>query len=765
MKNSVQLVVHRLLGGAFALFVSAGVLTEPSPAVAQTGRQSIDLFDRSSKQVIYQRPDIRGWIARIRSDQGLSISELRWVVTGPAETLRVRIYGASGDHSFPEDRDILWEGTVQHPASGWEHLKISVPTIEIPPGQFFIELFSPSGNTKVISDETLREWECRDHRQGYFASQLMRTEAGEFFASQYAFYLQMTAEPIDIQTSLSFARDTLFFSDLNKQFFPSSDSTTSATDSISTERGSVVQSPARGALGASFSRLLSSREGQQSFLVNGDIWSLRHGKLEQQVSSSTTSDEVIASIPVREDHAEQEYAMVVRSIRDDGSTGSVLRLVNHRGEGLASAVLPDGFADGLSCMVLGNLYGNEEMEIVLGSKHVSTSRGLLVFHRRDRSLVDISAQVGTLSGSSVDGGITGAVAVAERGSAYSKLWVAGNDGQTIALLNPLNARDTAIVHELASQGIRAVGLRASLLHDSIHVVEFSPSSVSGGNASKRFTGIYASSTAEEIPYRWSRQGGVGVDLDGNGRREYIHASESECAGLQILEKTDRFGYVDITTITGMNRLASSDVMVADVDLDGRPDIIAATAEGFVLWKNQSQGINPQKDVAIAGLCSGVEAYGRDGVTFHPVVRGRGVLFDDGPFVRLSQNVDSVVVLWANGRRQSYAGSSLPSVIEETGRREGPEEVRVVCWPNPVSESVTITVYAERQGRYAAFLVDNTGQSRGRIADYTTIAKAGEVSWTVSLAALPQQVSSGAYMVVIQDEEGQVQCSTLLTVVR
>ena len=246
-------------------------------------------------------------------------------------------------------------------------------------------------------------------------------------------------------------------------------------------------------------------------------------------------------------------------------------------------------------------------------------------------------------------------------------------------------------------------------------------------------------------------GPVIADLDGDGNRDIIFATQTKVYAISYTGAV--LNHFPISTVGSeilspdANRIVGS-IVVADLDGDGKPEVIFGTKGGTLCAFTGATGqIFPGFPVSIGGGLAGSPAVTYDSQSGNLYLAAIG--FDGYLYSWTFKGSSSTQVVWGNLLHDNFHSNSITTPLQTVPPPPSDTltlmpTAQVYNWPNPVTNGLTkIHFYLRDNAQVSISIFSFAGH---KVADFQTSGTAGvanEIDWNVS------GVQSGVYFARVE----------------
>ncbi|MCL4509751.1 MAG: FG-GAP-like repeat-containing protein [Bacteroidetes bacterium] len=243
-------------------------------------------------------------------------------------------------------------------------------------------------------------------------------------------------------------------------------------------------------------------------------------------------------------------------------------------------------------------------------------------------------------------------------------------------------------------------------------------------------------------------GPVIADLDGDGNRDIIFATQTKVYAISYTGAV--LNHFPITTVgsevlpSDANRITGS-VVVADLDGDGKPEVIFGTKGGEIYAFTGATGqILPGFPLSVGGALAGspAVAYDPGGNLYLAAIGLDGYLYS-----WTFKGISPSQVVWGNLLHDNYHLNSVTQPLQSQPPPPAQNLMptsQVYNWPNPVTNGLTkIHFYLRDNARVSISIFSFAGDKVADIQTSGTGGMANEVDWNAS------GVQSGVYFARVE----------------
>ncbi len=648
----------------------------------------------------------------------------------------VHLYGNEGGGAAPiTETDLVAPLMVRKSRSGFERVVIDLPEpVYVDGNQFFVAVERVNSGMLLLSDRVPRGIAC-ESPQAIFSSQLLRVHDGSWKWEQRGF-------AVEVEVEYNPPGDDPYFQDMTAE--------SGIKDSLPEVKSLNC---------ADF-----DRDGYLDILAGGRLYRNRANFRFDDVTdvgNLSTGSPVSAFIDADGD----SYCDILSFGTTDSSRGRITLFTNNGAGRFERSEIEDIDSTLPVSFSIADPDGDGDLDLFLTEKSAKSSTGRLYVN---------DGQGNFQVGSELE------LPLIAAGSQWFKraddgnldLYVTGEDRNdaVVSTVGPGSLRLREVpalpgsIQSRPRQGGHLVDFNDDGVIDILQpVVEVPHPGVSVGRHVRSIDkGGDDSGSAQPTGFRYQdfASGGAWGDINNDGLLDVVVTTECSCINAEIYTQLTDRSFERKTVECGFQRIpAGSDAIWADLDNDGKVDMITAIGDRVALFRNRTPdgGSNSlQLDFnEREGIGADVVVHAGEAQYHRSVISGRANLVQDPLRLHFGLGnrsaIDSVVVTWPSGTRENYKGLEVNTIYRlepGTSGNISDAELQARVLPNPFSKETSIEYQLEATYQVRIGIYTITGDIVRILIDEEQSSGGHRVGWDGSDAD-GRRVAQGAYIYRIE----------------
>lgn len=724
--------LHARHGAVVALCLAASIVASTSDLRATT-LDTMSAFKKGSRFRYYHLPSLKSQVARFPLRRAGILQRISITLAGPVEgRATVRVFGQEAGAPVPFlGHDLVDPLTLRKSTEGIEVIVVNLPApVMIDADQFFIAVENLGDGVRLMSDSYDRPPRCQLGTTA-FTDQCLKLADGTWMNAPRGFAIEAILEIPERAPGLALQDVT---------------ADVGVTDVMSATHSLAAED--------------IDRDGDQELLVGGRLLLNDGGGLFRDV----TSERGISGSPIA--------AVIIDANGDDhwdllflGSTDTADRVNARLWQGRAdggftrievtmppiirptSVSIADVNGDGHADLFVGQARDGSKAD---GADLLLMSTGQGGFVDRSRDLYTDIGAAGAQGSQWIDIDKDGFrdLFVTRSGAHAPEVWRNNGDGSFSALVSALAS--PIIGRSVTLLGAHVRDRDGDGVPDVILAPHTTLAHAAGNERELRTFTVEARSDSEPLPQSdeialvavsGELQGAASwVDLDNDGRLEMFVAAGAPCRSPRLFSDdgrtTDRAMEVGLAGIS-----AGPDALWVDTDNDGRVDLVTFVDHGLRVFRNASEKTGNHVSFELDGALPGtqVTVHTSRGSFGNEQIAGRGLLIQESRRFHFgigdAESIDSVVVRWSDGERETYSGFAVNTTHRLRRVRRGVTESEastisaVRAFPNPFQDRLELTFRLERDRHVLVEIYSLAGDLVATLHDAALQAGVHTLTWS------------------------------------